>query len=114
MEYGCLVSVLQRNGKGTTIEGGVRVPAVFSWPGSIAPGVWTRIIHSDTLALSGLADLEKGDFRMSAKPDSKPMFKVSGAAMAIAAAGFLSAGLTVAQAAHHEVELAHCYGANVC
>ena len=28
-----------RNGKGTTFEGGVRVPGVFWWPGSIRPGV---------------------------------------------------------------------------
>ena len=28
-----------RHGKGTTFEGGVRVPAVFSWPGQLAPGV---------------------------------------------------------------------------
>ena len=29
------VSGLLRNGKGTTFEGGVRVPTVFSWPGTI-------------------------------------------------------------------------------
>ena len=28
-----------RNGKGTTFEGGVRVPAIFWWPGTIAPAV---------------------------------------------------------------------------
>ena len=28
-----------RNGKGTTFEGGMRVPGVFRWPGTIAPGV---------------------------------------------------------------------------
>ena len=28
-----------RNGKGTTFEGGVRVPAVFWWPGTVAPRV---------------------------------------------------------------------------
>ena len=33
------VSGLLRDGKGTTFEGGVRVPAVFSWPGTIAPEV---------------------------------------------------------------------------
>jgi len=28
-----------RDGKGTTFEGGVRVPALFWWPGTVAPGV---------------------------------------------------------------------------
>jgi arylsulfatase A-like enzyme len=28
-----------RNGKGTTFEGGVRVPALFLWPGTVKPGV---------------------------------------------------------------------------
>jgi len=28
-----------RDGKGTTFEGGVRVPAIFRWPGTVAPGV---------------------------------------------------------------------------
>jgi arylsulfatase A-like enzyme len=28
-----------RDGKGTTFEGGVRVPALFLWPGSVKPGV---------------------------------------------------------------------------
>ena len=28
-----------RDGKGTTFEGGVRVPAIFWWPGTVAPGV---------------------------------------------------------------------------
>jgi arylsulfatase A-like enzyme len=30
---------LLRDGKGTTFEGGVRVPALFLWPGTIRPGV---------------------------------------------------------------------------
>ena len=30
---------LLRMGKGTTFEGGMRVPAVFAWPGRVAPGV---------------------------------------------------------------------------
>jgi arylsulfatase A len=28
-----------RDGKGTTFEGGVRVPAIFWWPGTVVPGV---------------------------------------------------------------------------
>ena len=34
-----------RHGKGTTFEGGMRVPGIFWWPGTIAPGV-TREIGS--------------------------------------------------------------------
>lgn len=33
------VSGLLRDGKGTTFEGGVRVPTVFNWPGTISPDV---------------------------------------------------------------------------
>jgi uncharacterized sulfatase len=32
-----------REGKGTTWEGGVRTPAIFWWPGTIAPGVVTEM-----------------------------------------------------------------------
>lgn len=32
-----------RDGKGTTWEGGVRTPAIFWWPGTIAPGVITAM-----------------------------------------------------------------------
>jgi uncharacterized sulfatase len=32
-----------REGKGTTWEGGVRTPAIFWWPGTIAPGVVTDL-----------------------------------------------------------------------
>ncbi len=32
-----------RQGKGSTWEGGVRTPAIFSWPGTIRPGVVTDI-----------------------------------------------------------------------
>jgi arylsulfatase A len=32
-----------RGGKGTTWEGGVRVPAVFRWPGTVRPGVITGL-----------------------------------------------------------------------
>lgn len=34
---------LLRNGKGTTYEGGMRVPAIFWWPGSIQPSVVTEM-----------------------------------------------------------------------
>jgi len=34
---------LLRDGKGTTFEGGMRVPTVFSWPGKLPPGVVSDI-----------------------------------------------------------------------
>ncbi len=37
------VSGLLRDGKGTTFEGGVRVPTIFHWPGTIAPEVVSDI-----------------------------------------------------------------------
>lgn len=50
---------------------------------------------------------------MSAKVKQK--FQLSGTAMAIAAAGFLSVGhAPAAQAQGQSVELAHCYGVNAC
>jgi uncharacterized sulfatase len=47
-----------RDGKGTTFEGGVRVPAIFSWPGRIRPGVTAGIgstmdLYATALALAG-------------------------------------------------------------
>jgi len=49
---------LLRHGKGTTFEGGMRVPAVFSWPGKLEPGVVSEIgsamdVYSTALALAG-------------------------------------------------------------
>jgi len=49
---------LLNHGKGTTFEGGMRVPAVFWWPGSIAPGDISEIgstmdIYATALALAG-------------------------------------------------------------
>jgi uncharacterized sulfatase len=41
-EEGGLAGLL-RHGKGTTFEGGVRVPTVFSWPGTLASGVVSEI-----------------------------------------------------------------------
>ncbi len=47
-----------KDGKGTTFEGGMRVPAIFSWPGRINPGVTEGIgsvldLHATALALAG-------------------------------------------------------------
>jgi uncharacterized sulfatase len=47
-----------RDGKGTTWEGGVRTPAIFWWPGTIAPGTVTAIASAmdlvpTTAALAG-------------------------------------------------------------
>lgn len=52
---------LLRDGKGTTFEGGMRVPAIFYWPGRIAPGVVSEIgstldIFTTLAKLTGLSD----------------------------------------------------------
>jgi uncharacterized sulfatase len=52
------------NGKGTTFEGGMRVPAIFWWPGTIKPGVVSGIgsamdLYNTALALAG-ADASRG------------------------------------------------------
>ena len=52
---------LLNNGKGTTFEGGMRVPAIFWWPGRIAPAVVSGIgsamdLYSTALALAGARD----------------------------------------------------------
>jgi arylsulfatase A-like enzyme len=63
---------LLRHGKGTTFEGGMRVPAVFSWPGSLEPGVVSDIgstldVFVTALALAGAAPAEVTDgFDLSA------------------------------------------------
>ncbi|TQV74230.1 sulfatase [Exilibacterium tricleocarpae] len=49
---------LLHNGKGTTFEGGMRVPALFWWPGTVAPAVVSGIgstldIYNTALALAG-------------------------------------------------------------
>lgn len=51
-------SGLLRCGKGTTFEGGVRQPALFSWPGHITPGV-THELASTMDLLPTLAALTK-------------------------------------------------------
>ena len=52
------VSGLLRDGKGTTFEGGVRVPTVFYWPGTVAPEVVSDIgsamdLFSTVMTLAG-------------------------------------------------------------
>ena len=56
-----------RHGKGTTFEGGMRVPGIFWWPGTIAPGVTREIgsgmdLFTTAIALSG-----------GAIPDDRPI-----------------------------------------
>ena len=52
---------LLKDGKGTTWEGGMRVPAIAWWPGTIAPGQTTEALattmdlYSTALALAGVA-----------------------------------------------------------
>ncbi len=55
-----------RGSKGTTWEGGMRVPGVFWWPGKIKPGVVSDIgttmdIFSTTLQLAGVAPPDGSD-----------------------------------------------------
>jgi len=55
---------LLNNGKGTTFEGGMRVPGVFWWPGKIAPGVVSGVgsaldLFATALSLAG-ADYSAG------------------------------------------------------
>ena len=52
------VSGLLRDGKGTTFEGGVRVPTVFYWPGTVVPEVVSDIgsamdLFTTVMALGG-------------------------------------------------------------
>lgn len=47
------------NGKGTTFEGGMRVPGIFWWPGKVQPGVVSGIgsamdLYNTALSLAGL------------------------------------------------------------
>ena len=56
-----------RHGKGTTFEGGMRVPGLFWWPGTIAPGVTQAIgsamdLFTTAIALGG-----------GAVPDDRPI-----------------------------------------
>ena len=49
---------LLRDGKGTTFEGGMRVPGIFWWPGTIEPGVTQEIgsamdLFTTAIALAG-------------------------------------------------------------
>lgn len=55
---------LLRHGKGTTFEGGVRVPTIFHWPGKIQPGAISEIgstldIFATVMSLVG-SDVQSG------------------------------------------------------
>ncbi len=57
---------LLRHGKGTTYEGGMRVPAVFWWPGMLEPGIVSDMgsamdVYTTALALSGAAPTPHSD-----------------------------------------------------
>jgi arylsulfatase A-like enzyme len=46
---------LLRDGKGSTWEGGMRVPTIFSWPGRIQSGVTSAVAHAMDLFPTALA-----------------------------------------------------------
>lgn len=55
-----------RGSKGTTYEGGMRVPAIFSWPGRIEPGVVSEIgstmdVYNTVLELAGVTPPAQSD-----------------------------------------------------
>lgn len=57
---------LLKDGKGTTFEGGMRVPAIFWWPGQIKPAVVSDIgsamdIYTTALSLAGVTPKAKLD-----------------------------------------------------
>jgi arylsulfatase A len=66
---------LLRDGKGTTWEGGMRVPGVFWWPGKLKPGIVTGM--GSTLDLfttaSNLADIEIPSDRIIDGKDLSPV-----------------------------------------
>ena len=56
---------LLRGGKGTTFEGGMRVPAIFWWPGTIKPAVRSDIgstldVYATALSLAGAQSTSDG------------------------------------------------------
>ena len=69
---------LLKNGKGTTWEGGMRVPALAWWPGSIAPGQTTDALATTmdlyTTALT-LADADLPDDRIVDGVDLTPLLR---------------------------------------
>jgi uncharacterized sulfatase len=69
-----------KEGKGTTWEGGVRTPAIFSWPGTIRPGTVTQIGSAlDLLATAAaLAGAELPRDRRLDGSDLTPALRGSG------------------------------------
>jgi arylsulfatase A len=75
-----------REGKGSSWEGGMRVPGIFRWPGKIAPGVvrgigCTMDIYATALALAGVEpgkidglDLSKALFDGAPSPRESMMY----------------------------------------
>lgn len=60
-----------RGGKGTTWEGGIRVPAIFRWPGVIPPGVVRDGISSLMDLYTTLIELAGGDVPSDRQVDGR-------------------------------------------
>ena len=72
---------LLREGKGTTFEGGMRVPTIMWWPGTVDPGQTTQALGSvlDLLAtFGGLADAAIPNDRVLDSFDLTPVLRSSG------------------------------------
>lgn len=64
-----------RDGKGTVYEGGTRVPALANWPGQIAPGDVTGLIHVTDM-FPTIADLAGADTSKSKPLDGIDVWPV--------------------------------------
>ena len=72
---------LFREGKGTTWEGGVRVPCLASWPGTIAPGREVQDLASELDLFATCVELAGGQLPTDRPYDSHslvPLFRGTG------------------------------------
>jgi arylsulfatase A-like enzyme len=85
LNYGSKYQNISSNGiyrgqKTELYEGGHRVPAIFSWPGRIDPGVTDALTHSNDLlpTLVEIANADKGDSRADGLDLSPLLFDARG------------------------------------